>query len=98
VGFRSIIGRFKVKNDYSKDKKGYHKNVSGGSANDGENQIHFTGNSEGGRSHSIGDSAGVSDGLSHVEGMEVKNAEKVCENQRAKGNTKSSGPFTIGTL
>jgi len=73
-------------------------NGAGGSANKGENQTHFSGNAEGGRTASVGDSAGVADGLSSIEACEVKNLEHVTDNQRPKGRTESDGPFTIGTL
>ncbi len=82
--------------DYSKDKKMYNENMADQSANAGENQTHFSGSTEGSRPDSIIDSAGVADGLSSMEGIEVKNAESVCVNQRPKGNTEKTGAFTIG--
>lgn len=77
-------------------EKGTKENMSGHNPNDGENQTHYSGNAEGGRTASVIDSAGVGDGLSHVGGIEVKNAENVCPNQRPKGRTDSSGSFKIG--
>ena len=83
--------------DYSTDKKKLGENQMGHNPNDGENQIHFSGNSEGGRDESIRDSAGVADGLSSMEAVSVKNAENVCPNQRPKGMTdKVDGSFTMG--
>ena len=87
-----------MKTDYSMDKKKYSNNVSDGSPNDGENQTHFSGNTEGGRTASVGDSAGVADGLGSIKACEVKNLEHVTDNQRPKGRTDSDGPFTIGIL
>lgn len=40
--------------DYSTDKKMYKENSMGHNPNDGENQVHFSGNTEGGRSEKIG--------------------------------------------
>ena len=82
--------------NYSKDKKMCNENMSDQSANAGENQTHFSGNTEGGRDEKIMDSAGVTDGLSSMEGISVKNAEGVCTNQRPKGNTEKVGTFTMG--
>lgn len=84
------------KADYSKDKKKYSSNVMDYDPNVGENQMHFSGNSEGGRSAMVSDSVGVVGGLSALDTIEVKNAEMVCVNQRPKGRTESDGPFTIG--
>lgn len=83
--------------DYSKDKKMYSENCCGHNPNDGENQTHFSGNTEGGRSATVVDSAGVGDGLSMVEGCEVENAESVSQGQRPMANRHTSGPFTVGT-
>ena len=83
--------------DYSKDKKMYNENMGGHNPNAGENQMHFSGNAEGGRDESISDSAGVADGLGSLASIEVKNAEDVCQNQRPKGKRSSDGGFTIGT-
>lgn len=87
----------KMSSDYSKDTKGYKQNMGDYSPNVGENQTHFEGNSEGGRSSNIVDSAGVESGLAHLDATEVKNAEYVCDNQRPKGRTGSYGEFQIGT-
>ena len=86
--------------DYSKDKKMYKENMSGHNPNDGENQVHFSGNSEGSRDESIHDSSGVEDGLSSMQAIDVKNAENVCYNQRPKGKSESvsgnAGSFKMG--
>lgn len=85
------------KHNYSTDKKMYDKNTMGHNPNDGENNMHFTGNTEGGRDESIADSAGVGYGLSSLEAISVKNAEYVTSNQRPEGMTeKVDGMFTLG--
>ena len=78
--------------DYSKDK-----GMGGHNPNVGENQTHFSGNTEGSRNESASDSVGVADGLGSFATIDVKNAEDVCQNQRPKGNRSSNGGFTIGT-
>lgn len=85
-----------MKSDYSNDKKMYNENMSDQSANAGENQTHFSGNTESGRDESIMDKAGVEDGLSSLAPCSVKNAEMVTTNQRPEGNTAKDGQFTIG--
>ena len=66
--------------------------------NAGENQTHFSGNTEGGGGASIGDSAGVSDGLSEVSSMPVKDGEPmVTQSQRPKSYRDKAGKFTCGT-
>ena len=82
--------------NYSTDKKMYNSNSQGHNPNDGENQISWSGNTEGKRDQSISMSAGVVDGLSSMTGIEVKNAERVCPNQRPKGNMMKDGEFEIG--
>ncbi len=81
---------------YSTDKKKYNENSVGHNPNDGENQIAFSGNSEGGRDESRADKAGVEDGLASMEAISVKNAEYVTENQRPEGMTEKVGAFKIG--
>ncbi|MCJ8292927.1 MAG: hypothetical protein MJK15_00840 [Colwellia sp.] len=82
--------------DYSTDKKMYKENSMGHNPNDGENQVHFSGNTEGGRSEKIMDSAGVEDGLASIAPCSPKNYESVTANQRPEGNTAKTGEFTIG--
>ena len=82
--------------DYSKDKKMYGENMSGQNPNAGEDQIHWSGHADGNSDGSIVDSAGVSDGLSSLEGISVKNAEMVTANQRPESNTEKAGMFTMG--
>ena len=82
--------------DYSKDKKHHKSNVADYDPNVGENQTHFVGNSEGGRSEMTYDTVGVADGLGSLEMAEVKNAETVTQSQRPHGRTESSGEFTLG--
>jgi hypothetical protein len=68
------------------------------SPNEGENNMHFSGNSEGGRSSSIVDKAGVEDGLSSMEACaDCKNMGDVTHNQRPMADSMSSGSFKIGT-
>jgi hypothetical protein len=57
--------------------------------NVGENQSTY--DSSGSRTASIGDSAGVADGLSQVDSMEVKNMGEVSQNQRAMGSSEDIG-------
>ena len=64
------------------------------SPNDGENQLHYSGNGEGYNT----DSAGVQSGLSHVESASnVKNAEMVTLNQRPESRQEKAGSYKIGT-
>ena len=69
--------------------------------NAGENQTHFSGNTEGGRTASMDVSSGVQDGLSMAETLgdsEIKNGEPmVTQNQRPKSYQKKTGQFTCGT-
>ena len=82
---------------YAKDKHMYDKNSMGHNPNDGENQIKFSGNTEGSRDESRADSAGVVDGLSSMEAISVKDAEMVTSNQRPEHNIdKVDGSFTMG--
>lgn len=79
--------------NHNSDAGGEHYEVQH-NPNAGENHMHYTssGSSKGGLS------AGVEDGLSMVEGCDVKNYEKVCQNQRPKGNRHGAGKgFVIGT-
>lgn len=94
-------GKYKVNGDYSKDKKKYKENRGDYNAEVGENKMDFVGNSEGGRDESISDTAGVEDGLGHIAGVEVKNAEMVTSNQRPVARSESvsnrAGTFKVGT-
>ena len=87
------------KGNYSTDKKMYSENSMGHNPNEGENHMHFTGNTEYKRDETAMDMAGVEYGLGSLETIEVKNAEMVCPNQRPKGNkgtvTGNAGSFTI---
>lgn len=66
--------------------------------NAGENSMHFSGNSEGGRTSSVVDKAGVEDGLSSIEACtECKNMGDVTANQRPMADSMSVGAFKIGT-
>lgn len=65
--------------------------------NDGENQVYYSGNAEGGRKAKVIDKAGVADGLSSIGTCEVKNAGKVSANQRPLEDSMNYGSFKIGT-
>ena len=88
------------KGNYSTDSKKLKENSAGHNPNDGENQMTFSGSTEGSRDESIYDKAGVEDGLSTMESISVKNAEHVCPNQRPKGMTEKisgdAGSFKLG--
>ncbi len=89
------------KGNYSTDKKKYSDNKMGHNPNDGENEMHFVGNSEGGRDEKAYDMKGVESGLASMETPEVKNAEYVTQNQRPEGMqhpaSGRAGKFKIGT-
>ena len=67
------------------------------SPNEGENKVYFSGNSEGGRSTKVVDKAGVADGLSSIETIDVKNQGSISDNQRPLPMSHTSGAFKIGT-
>ena len=67
--------------------------------NAGENQVHYSGNTEGGRTASVIDSSGIEYGLSEVSSMPVKNGEPmVTRSQRPESYRKKiKGGFVCGT-
>jgi hypothetical protein len=82
---------------HGKAQKGYSHNMADYSPNAGENQDHYDSSASRSSTTGIGDSAGVQDGLSMVEGTAVKNAETVTDNQRPEGRRDSAGDgFVIG--
>ena len=82
-----------TKGGYDMNKKGYSHNMSDYSPNAGENHMTYSS----GGAESVGDSAGVVDGLSTLEAAPVKNAEMVTMNQRPEGRRESAGDgFVMG--
>jgi len=68
------------------------------SPNDGENNMHFSGNSEGGRTMNVVDKAGVVAGLSTIEDCgDCKNMGEVSDNQRPMAMSTTFETFKIGT-
>ena len=63
--------------------------------NSGENQVHYSGKNEPGKS-GYSDSAGVESGLSSQQSISVKNAESICPNQRPKGRMEKAIGFKLG--
>ena len=60
--------------------------------NAGEGKMHYSS----GGAENTADSAGVQDGLSSLESIDVKNAEMVSQNQRPEGRTETVGPYKLG--
>lgn len=85
---------------YDTSKKVYSHNKMGGdmySPNAGENHMTYDSSSSRSSTSSIGDSAGVKDGLAYLDAAPVKNAEMVTENQRPEGRRESAGDgFVMG--
>lgn len=86
-----------TKGGYDKMKKGYDHSMSDYSPNAGEGHMFFDSSSSRAGTTGIVDAAGVKDGLSAVDGIQVKDAEMVTVGQRPESRRESAGNgFEIG--